>query len=123
MSLNVNKTSYDIGLFSEELATKYLIDNGFSILENRYKSKYGEIDIIASKGKSLHFVEVKKRNSEIEGLYSITNRQKSRIENTAEIYLSKLNNHIFEDIFFDVIILSKFFKMKHIMSAWRAGDS
>lgn len=48
-----------IGHLGEDIAQKYLENKGFSIIGQNYLKKYGEIDIIAKKGKILHFVEVK----------------------------------------------------------------
>lgn len=48
-----------IGRLGEDIATKYLVNKGFSIICQNYLKKCGEIDIIAQKGKKLHFIEVK----------------------------------------------------------------
>jgi putative endonuclease len=47
------------GELGEILATKYLENNGFTIVERNYYKKLGEIDIIAKKAGILHFIEVK----------------------------------------------------------------
>lgn len=48
-----------IGRIGEDTACKFLMKQGFSIIERNYWKKWGEIDIIAQKAKKLHFVEVK----------------------------------------------------------------
>ncbi len=53
----------DTGNFGENLATEYLINNGFDILIKNWRYKHLEIDIIASKDQRLHIVEVKTRSS------------------------------------------------------------
>ena len=50
-----------IGEIGEEVACKYLINKGFTVLERNFTRKAGEIDIIATKEWELHFFEVKKR--------------------------------------------------------------
>ncbi|HBH71806.1 MAG: hypothetical protein UU88_C0008G0004 [Parcubacteria group bacterium GW2011_GWC1_42_11] len=48
-----------IGKIGEDVAKKYLENKGFSVICQNYRKKCGEIDIIAQKGKILHFIEVK----------------------------------------------------------------
>ncbi|WP_168236858.1 YraN family protein, partial [Campylobacter fetus] len=50
---------YLFGFKGENMAAKYLVSQGFEILEKNFHSKFGEIDIIAKKDDVLHFVEVK----------------------------------------------------------------
>ena len=54
----------NLGDFGESFAADFLLENGYAILERNYKTKAGEIDIIASIGNTLVFVEVKTRSSE-----------------------------------------------------------
>lgn len=48
-----------IGEIGENLACKKLLKLGFHILERNYTKQGGEIDIVAKKGKKIHFIEVK----------------------------------------------------------------
>ncbi len=48
-----------IGDLGEDLACKFLVKQGFEILGRNYLKKWGEIDIVVSKGGFLHFIEVK----------------------------------------------------------------
>ena len=50
-----------LGKTGEDLACAELAQRGYEILERRYRTRYGEIDIIARSGPSLVFVEVKTR--------------------------------------------------------------
>lgn len=50
-----------VGQLGEDVACKYLIKHGFSIIERNYTRKWGEIDIIATKDDVLYFIEVKAR--------------------------------------------------------------
>ncbi len=54
----------DLGKFGEELGRKYLIETKFELLHLNWKHSYYEIDIIASKEGTLHFIEIKTRRSE-----------------------------------------------------------
>ena len=48
-----------IGSLGENIAVKYLINKGFSIISRNFREKWGEIDIICVKRGVTHFVEVK----------------------------------------------------------------
>ena len=48
-----------IGRIGEDIACKFLMKRGFTIIERNYLKKWGEIDIIVEKSEILHFVEVK----------------------------------------------------------------
>ncbi len=54
------------------MAAKYLVSQGFEILEKNFHSKFGEIDIIAKKDDVLHFVEVKSTSKDYETIYRVT---------------------------------------------------
>jgi len=61
---NFTSNSQKIGQLGEDVACKYLIDRGFTVLERNYTKKWGEIDIIVRKihqpsENRLYFVEVK----------------------------------------------------------------
>ena len=47
------------GQLGEDIACKYLISKGFTIIERNYRKKWGEIDIVSQKSGRIHFVEVK----------------------------------------------------------------
>lgn len=58
----------DLGNLGEDLAAKFLQKNGYKILQRNFRSRFGEIDIVALEGEILVFVEVKARWSEKFGL-------------------------------------------------------
>jgi len=47
------------GEIGENIAVRFLMKHGFSILDRNYTKKWGEIDIVAKKADKLYFVEVK----------------------------------------------------------------
>lgn len=55
-----NKT---MGKLGEEVAKEYLKKQGIRVIENNYRNKYGEIDIIAKEKDTIVFAEVKSRSS------------------------------------------------------------
>ena len=81
----------DRGAWGEQLACKFLMRKFYRILECGYHSRFGEIDIIAKKGKYLVFVEVKLRSSDrfAEAKEYVDRKKQQRIISTAAIYLSE----------------------------------
>lgn len=47
------------GNLGEDLACRFLVKHGFSILDRNYSRKWGELDIVAKNGLNTHFIEVK----------------------------------------------------------------
>ena len=72
----------------EELAATYLVKKGYSLLERNWRFRRWEVDIIASKDRFLHFIEVKTRHSLCFGRpeESITRDKMSNLRNAAEEY-------------------------------------
>ena len=72
----------------EELAATYLVKKGYSLLERNWRFRRWEVDIIASKDRFLHFIEVKNRHSLRFGRpeESITRDKMSNLRNAAEEY-------------------------------------
>lgn len=54
----------ETGKLGEEVAKKYLEENGYKILEQNYKTKYAEIDLIGEKNKEMVFFEVRTKRGE-----------------------------------------------------------
>lgn len=61
---NVPETK-KLGNLGEDIAARYLENKGFCIIERNYWKKFGEIDIVAQKRGSIHFIEVKTVSREI----------------------------------------------------------
>src|SRR3989344_1019835 len=59
MSKRFTSVSQKTGEIGENIAVRFLMKQGYSILERNYTKKWGELDIIAEKKRRLHFVEVK----------------------------------------------------------------
>lgn len=105
------------GRVAERLAVILLVLKGFRILDIRHKSRVGEVDIIAKRGKTLVFVEVKARKSVDDALHAIAYKQRKRIEAAAEGWIQK-NKPPFKALRFDIIAVTGFWP-RHIIDAWR----
>ena len=77
------------GDFAEERGCEYLVSIGFNIIERNFYSRFGEIDIIASKDDILHFVEVKSGEDYELCVQNITPLKLSRLIKTGDVYLKK----------------------------------
>ena len=58
------KNNQGKGVLGETLAKEYLLGRGYDILESRYRTRQGEVDLIAEKDKTLVFIEVKARTGQ-----------------------------------------------------------
>jgi len=111
-------TSYKTGLLAESLAIALLTFKFYRVLERRYKTQMGEIDIIAIRGRTIIFVEVKKRTNHKELFESITIKQQHRIYNAAEIFLGKNPIYTKHKKRFDAILIPSNLFPIHVKNAW-----
>jgi putative endonuclease len=77
------------GMEGERAAVKFLKRRGYRIVASNYKSKLGEIDVIADDGGTLVFVEVKWRADDSRGgpAAGITPAKQARLARLAQHYL------------------------------------
>ena len=92
---------------AEERAARFLVDQGLALVARNYRTRQGEIDLIARDGEMLVFVEVRLRTGERFGgaLGSIHAAKRRRIEAAARHFLMRLGRE--PKCRFDVIALSE----------------
>lgn len=99
---------YQKGITGEDTAAGYLEKKGYQILERRFRSKHGEVDIIARKGNVVVFVEVKAWD--VLGMENLERaidlRKREKIRQTALFYLSCHTELGDCHIRFDLVFLS-----------------
>ncbi len=102
----VNKQQ-QFGKESEALAVKLLKKDGYKIVEKNYRTKLGEIDIIAKEKKTIVFVEVKARKSTHYGnaKWGVTPKKQQKISMVALQYL-KDTKQINKKARFDVVAIN-----------------
>lgn len=105
------------GKWAEIFAKGFLFFKGYQLLHHRYKSPFGEIDIIARRGKTLVAVEVKYRQSLDKAKESISRRQQERIARALSQYRGKLSWQP-QTLRFDVICMAPWGRLEHIKNAW-----
>jgi putative endonuclease len=86
-------TQQTLGNLGESLAREELVSSGYAILATRYRTRFGEIDIVAIEGGTIVFVEVKARQSARYGTAAETigPRKRRRIAAMALDYLARTN--------------------------------
>jgi len=106
------------GNLGEDIAAAYLKKQGYKILARNYATKDGEIDIVATLGKTLVFVEVKARatNAYGGGAAAVSRVKQQKITKTALAYI-KENNLKFDALMFDIITLTDG-RAEHIKNAF-----
>jgi putative endonuclease len=82
--------TYEKGLAAEDRAETFLKNRGMVPLARRYRSPFGEIDLVMRDGDTLVFVEVKARNTGRNGagLAAVNARKRAKIIRTALNYLA-----------------------------------
>ena len=104
-SKKADKTKKRLGIIGEQCVADYLQQHGFTIIEQNYRTRQGEIDLIAQKDNLIAFVEVKTRSKQYFNLSQVILPAKQRsIIRTAQMYISRsqLRDTIFR---FDVALL------------------
>ncbi len=91
-----------LGKWGEALTAEYLRKNGYKIIAVNFRTRFGEIDIIAENKSFVVFVEVKLRKNDSFGSASefVTPSKQQKLRSTAEIWLS--SNETKKDVRFDV---------------------
>ncbi|MCC6801298.1 MAG: YraN family protein [Anaerolineae bacterium] len=79
-----------LGRQGEQIAADYLTRHGYDVTDVNWRCPTGEFDLIARRGQTVVFVEVKTRREGIEAAFeSITPRKRQILERTAYLYLEQ----------------------------------
>jgi putative endonuclease len=107
------KQSYKFGILAEKISAIFLIFKGYKILHKRYKTYFGEIDIIAKKSNNIVFIEVKARKNKVNIEEILSNRQANRIKSAGQFFISKNPQFSACNLRFDFIEINGSFLPKH----------
>ena len=114
--------AFNTGLSAESRAAAMLLAKGYRILARRFRSPFGEIDIIARKRGLVAFVEVKARATLDDAAYAVTPRQQARIIDTAQAWLMAHPEHGGDELRFDVMLIAPGHLPRHLLAAFDAGS-
>lgn len=109
------------GVSGEAAAVDYLTARGYSILAQRFRTPYGEIDIVAQLQDLLAFVEVKARARLDDAAYAVTPRQQARIIDAAQVWLAAHPEHARFDLRFDAVLIAPKHPPRHLIAAFDAS--
>jgi putative endonuclease len=114
--------AFRTGLSAEARAAAYLMAKGYRILAKRFRTPYGEIDIVARRRNLLAFIEVKARASLDEAAYAVTPRQQQRIIEAAQAWLMAHREHTDFDLRFDLRLIAPQCLPRHLLAAFDASS-
>ena len=113
--------AFRTGVSAESRAAAYLMAKGYRILAKRFRTPYGEIDLVARKRNLLVFIEVKARASLDEAAYAVTPRQQARIIDAAQAWLMTHSEHAEFDLRFDAVLIAPRRLPRHLLAAFDAS--
>lgn len=85
----MSRDTDDFGERGEAVASAVLARKGYRIIERNYRSRWGELDVVAYDGATLVFIEVKSRRGSRFGepVYAVDRRKRARLVRLAQQYL------------------------------------
>jgi putative endonuclease len=110
--------AFKLGLSAESRAAMFLIAKGHRIVARRWKTPFGEIDIVARRRGALVFVEVKARERVDDAAEAVTERTRRRIVAAAELWLARHPDDAQRTISFDVMLVAPGKMPRHIANAF-----
>jgi putative endonuclease len=105
------------GRWGEALAALYLQVQGWRIVARRVRTRVGEVDLVARRGRTTLFVEVKTRATAAELDLTIDRHRLSRVAAAANLLAPRFGR-AGDDLRIDVILLAPWSLPRHIRNAW-----
>ncbi len=101
-------TTQNIGQHSERTALEYLKNKGLRLLDNNFRCRFGEIDLIMNDDDTVVFIEVRCRNNTRfgSGADSVDYRKQQKIIASAQIYLQQHRQYTDKPCRFDVVSIT-----------------
>jgi putative endonuclease len=121
MTTEARQRAYRLGQVAEWRAVWRLRFAGYSILARRYKTKLGEIDIVARRGGVLAFVEVKARADMPTASDSLAGRQFARVARAASLFVARHPHYAAHSLRFDAVLVTGLWP-RHLPDVWRLPE-
>jgi putative endonuclease len=103
---------------AESIALWYLRLKGYRLLQQRFKTPAGEIDLVMRRGTTTVFIEVKARRTVDEAITAVTQHQSRRISSAAAFYTSRHDTAAKGFQRFDIIAVPSYLWPTHIKNAF-----
>jgi len=121
------RRAYGFGLRAEALAALWLRLKGWRILDRRFRSGAGEIDLIVRRGGVVAFVEVKARPDPAAAEAALTEHQRRRTLQAAQIWIGRHAARLAPDsdlsFRLDVMLVVPGRLPRHIAGAWEIASA
>jgi putative endonuclease len=121
MTVEARQKAYRMGHAAEWRAVWRLRLAGYSVLTRRYRTRLGEIDIVARRGNVLVFVEVKSRASVAAAADALGGRQFGRVARAASLFIANHPRLAACSVRFDAVLVSGFWP-KHLPGVWQPPE-
>jgi putative endonuclease len=113
--------AFRTGLSAESRAAAWLIAKGYRILAKRFRTPYGEIDLVVRRRNLIAFIEVEARASLDDAAWAVTPRQQQRIINAAQAWLMAHPEQAEFDMRFDAMLIAPRSLPRHLLAAFDAS--
>ncbi|MCD2185174.1 YraN family protein [Rhizobium sp. GN54] len=114
----LRRKAFRRGHRAELIAALYLIARRYRIMAIRYRTKVGEIDIIARKGDLVACVEVKARASEEGAVFAVTGTAQHRIRAASDFWLARQPDAHRLSIRYDIVAVLPWRLPRHLPDAF-----
>jgi putative endonuclease len=106
------------GHLSEYYAAIYLILKGYRIAAMRFRTKSGEVDIVARKGELIAFIEVKARRITNDAIFAVDPSTQRRIRNASLAWIARQKDAAVLSYRYDIIAISPWRRPQHFIDAF-----
>jgi putative endonuclease len=118
---NRKTSNHRRGILAEYAALFYLMCKGYRLVTLRYKTKFGEIDLIMRRGDTLAFVEVKARRYHADAAVAIHSKNQSRVMQAAQMFLRNHPAYANYQVRFDAVLIAWYKRPHHLVHAFGAS--
>ena len=122
MTAASRRTALRRGRWAERLAAGWLIAKGYRILARNQRTPFGEIDLIARRGKVVALVEVKARVGRTDALEALRPMQQQRIARAGAWFIARRPPLQGLDVRCDLVIVPAWRRPVHLPDAWHRLD-